>query len=101
MSENRRNADPEVVRFFAALLRRFFEVPDERLRVACHLYADHIERQQAIEQVNAYSRASKRKRVNMLTYGTCKLTISSTQIVQHIYGAIQEYCGFDRPEWLD
>jgi hypothetical protein len=50
MSENRRNADPEVVRFFAALLRRFFEVPDERLRVACHLYADHIERQQAIEQ---------------------------------------------------
>jgi hypothetical protein len=36
----------------------------------------------------------------MLLYGTCKLTIS-TQIVQHIYGAIQEYCGFDRPEWLD
>ena len=51
--------------------------------------------------VNAYSRASKRKRVNMLPYGTCKLTVSSTQIVQHIYGAIQEYGGFDRPEWLD
>jgi hypothetical protein len=25
----------------------------------------------------------------------------SSQVVQHIYGAIQEYGGFDRPEWLD
>ena len=22
-------------------------------------------------------------------------------IVQHLYGAIQEYAGFDRPAWLD
>jgi hypothetical protein len=29
------------------------------------------------------------------------VTICRTAIVQHIYGAIQEYAGFERPEWLD
>lgn len=112
------NADPEVLKFFAGFLRRYFGVSDEKFRVACHLFADHIERQQEVEQfwldalalprscltksiVNNYSRSSKRKRVNMLPYGTCRLTVCSTQIVQHIYGAIQEYAGFERPEWLD
>jgi hypothetical protein len=27
--------------------------------------------------------------------------VYSTAIVQHIYGAIQEYGGFDEPRWLD
>jgi hypothetical protein len=39
--------------------------------------------------------------MNRLPYGTCRLMVHSTQVVQHIYGAIQEYGGFDRPEWLD
>jgi hypothetical protein len=25
----------------------------------------------------------------------------AAQLVQHIYGAIQEYAGFDEPRWLD
>jgi hypothetical protein len=112
------NADPEMLVFFARFLRVYFAVPDEKFRVACHLYTDHLARQEAVERywlstlelpgsclcksmVNNYSRASKRKRINMLPNGTCKLTVSSTRIVQHIYGAIQEYGGFDRPEWLD
>lgn len=36
-----------------------------------------------------------------LPYGTCRLVVHSTQVVQTIYGSIQEYGGFDRPEWLD
>jgi hypothetical protein len=51
--------------------------------------------------VNRYSRASKRTRKNRLPYGTCRVTVHSTRVVQHLYGAIQEYGGFDRPEWLD
>jgi hypothetical protein len=27
--------------------------------------------------------------------------LKSTHLVQHIYGAIQEYAGFDEPRWLD
>jgi len=29
------------------------------------------------------------------------LAYCSTEIVQHIYGAIQEYAGFEEPRWLD
>jgi hypothetical protein len=27
--------------------------------------------------------------------------VCDTAVVQSIYGAIQEYAGFDRPQWLD
>jgi hypothetical protein len=43
----------------------------------------------------------QKKRLNRLPYGTCKLIVSSTEIAQEIYGAIQELAGFNRPEWLD
>lgn len=93
------NSDPDVLRFFAAFLRRYFDVPDAKFRVACNLFADHLERQREVEQfwldvlevprscltksiVNVYSR-------------------HSVAIAQHIYGAIQEYAGFERPEWVE
>jgi hypothetical protein len=51
--------------------------------------------------VNVYSKYSKKKRIGRLPYGTSALSLHSTRIVQIIYGSIQEYGGFDRPEWLD
>ena len=51
--------------------------------------------------LNNYSKHSQKKRKNKLPYGTCKLVLNSTQVVQTIYGSIQEYGGFERPEWLD
>jgi len=111
------NSDPEMVAFFARFIRRFFAPPEERMRVWCNLHADHGERQLEVENfwlrtvelpraclikstVNVHSSATRRKRTNMLPYGTCRLTVHSTAIVQHIYGAIQEYGGFERREWL-
>jgi hypothetical protein len=38
---------------------------------------------------------------NKLPYGVCAIRVGSTRAVQHIYGAIQEYTGFDEPAWLD
>lgn len=112
------NSDPEVLVFFARFLRRYFDVPDEKMRVYCNLFADHAERQREIEDfwlarlqlprsclrktvVNTYSKYSQKKRAGKLPYGTTALVVNSTQILQTIYGSIQEYGGFDRPEWLD
>jgi hypothetical protein len=50
--------------------------------------------------VNRFSKYSQKKRLNKLPYGTCRLTVCDTQLVQSIYGAIQEYAGFDREEWV-
>lgn len=112
------NSDPEVLRLFVRFLRRYFEITDENIRVTCNLFADHLETQKEVEQfwldqlelshsslcksvVNVYSKYSKKKRANRLPYGTCRVSVSRTAIVQHIFGAIQEYGGFERPEWLD
>jgi predicted transcriptional regulator len=112
------NADPELIACFAAFLREHFCVASERMTLSCNLFADHVERQHEIEQywldrlglppsslrksiVNVYSKYSLKKRANKLPYGTGRLAVHSTQIVQTIYGSIQEYGGFDRPEWLD
>jgi hypothetical protein len=51
--------------------------------------------------VNRQSSASRSRRGNVLPYGTARLTVYSTFLVQSIFGAIQEYAGFERPEWLD
>jgi hypothetical protein len=112
------NSDPEMVRFFIRFLREGFDVGPEQIAVSCNLFADHEERQREIEQfwldllglprdclrksaVNRYSRYSKKKRKNKLPYGTCRVVVHRTEIVQAIYGSIQEFAGFDRPEWVD
>ncbi|HEV3378530.1 MAG TPA: hypothetical protein VG126_14770 [Thermoleophilaceae bacterium] len=35
------------------------------------------------------------------TFGTARVVVHSTFIVQSIYGAIQEYARMTRPEWVD
>lgn len=112
------NSDPALVRFFVHFLREYFLLRDEEFRITCNLFADHAERQWQIEQfwldtlrlprtclrkstVNVYSKYSQKKRKNMLPYGTCRVEVNRTRVVQSIYGAIQEYAGFSRPVWLD
>ncbi len=111
------NSDPAMVVFFLHFLRACFSIPDARIRVTCNLFANHAEKQREIEgfwlrvlglpqtclsksTVNRYSKYSKKKRRNKLPYGTCRLKISDTRLVHEIYGAIQEYGGFEREEWL-
>lgn len=109
------NSDPEMVRLFVSFLRRYFAIQDDQIALACNLYADHFERQTEIEEfwlataevppkslrkstVNQYSKHSLRKRLNVLPYGTCRITVHSTAVAQSIHGSIQEYAGFERPE---
>ena len=112
------NSDPELVACFVSFLREHFGVEDERIRLSCNLFADHADCQRTIEDfwldrlqlgrgslltttVNRYSKYSQRKRTNKLPYGTVRVRVNDTRIVQTIYGSIQELGGFDRREWLD
>jgi hypothetical protein len=38
--------------------------------------------------------------MGMLPYGTVRVVVSRTGVVQAIYGGIQEIAGFRREEWL-
>jgi hypothetical protein len=111
------NTDVEMHRAFLRFLRQSLGVPDDRitLRINCHLNNGlSLEEIQAwwlsalglpgscirTATVNRPSSASRWRR-NVHVYGTAALRVDSTPLVQSIYGAIQEYAGFDRPEWLD
>lgn len=112
------NSDPVMARFFVDFLKKHFDLPPEQIRITCHLYSDHLEKQSEVEQfwldtlrlpreslrksvVNVYSKYSKRKRVGNLPYGTCRVVVSRTWVTQTIYGAIQEIAGFERDAWLE
>ncbi len=112
------NADPVMARFFVDFLKKHFDLHGDEIRITCHLYADHLEQQHEIEQfwlaaldlphvslrksvVNVYSKYSKRKRVGNLPYGTCRVVVSRTRVVQTIFGGIQEIGGFTREAWLE
>jgi hypothetical protein len=112
------NSDPEMARFFVKFLRTYFNLENEHIKITCNLFADHLERQREIEHfwlatlslppsslckstVNVYSKYSKKKRMNKLPYGTCRVVVSRTRIVQSIFGSIQEYAGFEREAWLE
>ena len=111
------NADVDMLRFFLRFLSESYGVADEavRLRANCHLgnglSLGEIEEWWLTQlglpssclrtsTVNRASRASKGVRRPLL-HGTAQLRVGSTWIVQSIYGAIQEYAGFERSEWLD
>jgi hypothetical protein len=111
------NSDPDLLRLFVRFLRECFGVADHQMALTCNLFADHLDRQIEIEQfwldtvelprerlcksfVDVYSKYSQKKRTNKLPYGTTRVVAHSTYVVQNIFGAIQEYGGFERPEWL-
>jgi AcrR family transcriptional regulator len=110
------NSDPDLLLVFRRFLARCFAVPDERLVFAVNCFLGNGLTLEEIEAhwlgvlelpraclrastVNTPSSAS-RGRGRTLLHGTGRLEVCSTAIVQSIYGAIQEYAGIDRPEWL-
>jgi transposase-like protein len=112
------NADADLVDVFVRFLRTSYGVTDDRVTLSVNCFLQNGLTVEAIQDwwldrldlppycvrtaaVNRVSSASKRLKGHILPYGTARLAVHSTFIVQSIYGAIQEYAGIDRPEWLD
>lgn len=110
------NSDPAMMRYFRRFLSEGCEVAPERMRLTVNCFLGNGLSLEQIEDfwldelelprsalcksvVNRPSSASKGKRPPLL-HGTARLTVRSTALVQEIYGAIQQYAGFERPEWV-
>jgi transposase-like protein len=112
------NSDANMMRFFARFLRESLEVDPVRFRVRLNVYLgnglalveieDHwlgaLEAPRSClrgHTLNSYPTSSSGQKKS-LPYGVCTLRVArATPLVQHIYGAIQEYAGFEEPRWLD
>lgn len=111
------NSDVAMVVVFRRFLRESLRLPDERLSLAVHAYTDNGLTIGQIEAhwlsaldlpasclrkhlVNHFPTSSSGRAKNRLVYGVCSLKAGSTHALQHIYGAIQVYAGFEKPSWL-
>jgi transcriptional regulator with XRE-family HTH domain len=111
------NSDVCMIKIFLRFLKQFYDIKNDDISIYIHCYTtvnsvDIIEQYWSRElelpkscfkktRVNVVSKASKRKRpINSLPYGTCKVVVYRTDIIQSIYGAIQEFGNFERLEWL-
>jgi hypothetical protein len=111
------NSDSDLLALFVRFLRESYAVPPERILLTVNCFLNNGLGLAEIEHwwldrlglpaislrkatVNSPSRASRWRR-NVLVYGTARVTVHSTAIAQSIYGAIQQYAGIERPEWVD
>jgi AcrR family transcriptional regulator len=112
------NSDLNMVGFFRGFLSKCFGVSAERFSLRLNVYLGNGLAISEIEQhwleavelprdclrkhsINHFPTSSSGKKANHLPYGVCTIGVCDTWIVQHIYGAIKEYGGFDEPRWLD
>jgi transposase-like protein len=111
------NSDVSMQRLFVRFLWQCYGVKAGRISLSVNCFLDngltideiHRHWLEALElpksslrgpTLNRASRASKRLR-RTLPYGTARVVVHSTFVVQSIYGGIQEYAGWDQPVWLD
>jgi hypothetical protein len=112
------NSDPAMVRLFWRFLHTCFDVHPTRVAIRLNVYLNNGRSLREIEDrwlnvlglprsclrahvVNHFPTSSSGKKQDKLPYGVCTLRVYDTSMVQHIFGAIQEYAGFEEPRWLD
>jgi len=113
------NSELPMVRTFKSFAMECFDLEADRLTLSLNVYTNNGLSLEQIERywlnglglpqacarkhrTNHYPTSSSGKRRNKLPHGVCTLTVlRSTLIVQEIFGAIQEYAGFEEPAWLD
>ncbi len=114
------NSDVNMTKFFIKFLRNSFSLSDDRFTISVNCYLTNGITKKDIEdfwlktlnlnetslrkgQTHTRPRsATNAVRHHKLIYGICRLNVKrSTPIIQHIYGAIQEYAGFSNNYMLD
>jgi len=112
------NSDPHMLRVFRRFLTEALAIERDEILLSINAYTNNG---LSIEEIERYwledldlPRTAARKHTlnqmptsssgrarNRLRFGVCTLRVHSTWMLQHIYGAIQEYAGFEEPRWLN
>jgi hypothetical protein len=111
------NSDPRMVLLFRRFLTDSLGIELQKILISLNVYTTNGLSIQEIERywldlldlprssvrkhmLNHMPTSSSGRAKNKLPYGVCTLRVHNTWMLQHIYGAIQEYAGFDEPLWL-
>lgn len=111
------NTDAAMLKIFAEGMRKYFGRKDEDFTVTVMA---HLGNGLTVEQIHDYwlkelclpetclrkftlkskYYPTQNKKHKRHVYGGCRVNVCSTEIVQKLYGSIQEIFGIERPEWL-
>lgn len=112
------NTDVDMLLLWIQFLRECYNVPDEKFFIRWIAHTD-IHTEEEIESFWTETLGIPGARVHKPEYnpkprhdstgtkkgkrpfGVCKVGVTDTETIQSIYGAIQEYVGIERPQWLD
>jgi hypothetical protein len=113
------NSDVNLLRMFRRFVTECFDVGPSQMAVRLHVYTGNGLTIREIEQywlaeldlprsclrkhsINKRPAPTSGVKKNKFPFGVASLEVQrSTWLIQHIYGAIQEYGGFEEPRWLD
>jgi len=112
------NSDVNFMKFFISSLRKCFKIKTEEITLTCSFYTNCVEDFTLIPkywikeldlnesclrkcQINKQPTSSSGKKKGKLKYGTCYITVNRTDIVQEVFGGIQEISGHIQLNWLD
>lgn len=110
------NSDPALLQFYVRFLKESLLIENEEISLRIYCYLGNEIAQEDVEQywlstldlpdtclktvvINPQPKSSQQKGRKLL-YGVGVIDVFSTRLVQHVFGAIQEYTGIDKPEWL-
>ena len=105
------NSDPQMMLVWMQFLRQELQVEDDRVRIHIHVHdeanipaaeaywTDLLDLPMSCVKKTMVKDGSD-TRHNTLAYGVCSVRVYSTELAMHVFGAIQEYIGFDNPDWL-
>lgn len=112
------NSDPNIMKFFVNFIRKNFDVAEDEFRIDIRVYLNNA---LSINEIKEYwkgclgisdknithikildgVRNVSGKKKNIHPYGICNVRIHRTDIVQRIFGAIQEYAKIENYIWID
>ena len=108
------NSDSVMMMEFWRFLKEGFQVSEKEVRITVRCYSGNGISIEGIKkywedilgievsrmEVNVMPISSSGKRKGKIPYGVCRLDLNRTDVVQAIFGSIQEFAGKNIPEWL-
>ncbi len=107
------NSDSNMHLMFIRFLREEMGIQNSEIVIYIHCHTSDPVEIKALEQYwtdllgldesnlrKTYTKKGSEIQRSILEHGVCGVGVNRSEIVQHIYGAIQEYGGFDNPDWL-
>ena len=110
------NSDPDLLYFFINFLREYFKPKEEKFRITIRWFSDNdksldelktfwINKLKIAENIitdekDVQGKTNTNKKIGKLPYGIVRIEINDSSIIQKIYGAIQEFAGFNNPKWV-